>query len=146
MIGYGQIKCMWPMKTLEKPYYLPALFQHSLGLSKSTYEPPHEKTNKMSFAPSEDPDQPGHPPSLISVFAVRTKKAFVPSYPLSTQWVPAGRPVILLVLSWGHSIIIKIVKSSDTQKTIAVILPDIEECGFTIEQCVEKLQMEMQTV
>ena len=36
-------------------------------------------------APSEDPDQPGHPPSLIRVFAVRMKKAWVLSYPLSGQ-------------------------------------------------------------
>ena len=37
-------------------------------------------------APSEDSDQPGHPPSLIRVFAVRMKKACVLSYPLSAQW------------------------------------------------------------
>ena len=30
-------------------------------------EPPHDKTNKMAFAPSKDSDQPGHPPSLISL-------------------------------------------------------------------------------
>ena len=30
-------------------------------------EPPHEKTNKMACAPSEDSDQPGHPPNLISL-------------------------------------------------------------------------------
>ena len=35
--------------------------------------------------PSEDLDQPGHPPSLIRVFAVRMKKPGVPSYPLSAQ-------------------------------------------------------------
>ena len=35
--------------------------------------------------PSEDSDQPGHPPSLIRVFAVRMKKAWVLSYPLSAQ-------------------------------------------------------------
>ena len=34
-------------------------------------------------APSEDSGQPGHPPSLIRVFAVRMKKAWVLSYPLS---------------------------------------------------------------
>ena len=28
-----------------------------------TYEPQHYKTNKMTCAPSEDSDQPGHPPS-----------------------------------------------------------------------------------
>ena len=37
-------------------------------------------------APSEDSDQHGHPPSLIRVFAVCMKKAWVPSYPLSAQW------------------------------------------------------------
>ena len=31
------------------------------------HEPPHDKTNKMAIAPSEDTDQPAHPPSLIRV-------------------------------------------------------------------------------
>ena len=31
-------------------------------------------------APSEDSDQPGHPPSLIRVFVVRMKKPWAPSY------------------------------------------------------------------
>ena len=48
-------------------------------------ELPHDKTNKMTCAPSEDSDQPGHSPSLIRVFAVRMKKAWVLSYPLSAQ-------------------------------------------------------------
>ena len=34
-------------------------------------KPPHGKTNNMACTPSEDSDQPGHPPSLIRVFAVR---------------------------------------------------------------------------
>ena len=34
------------------------------------YEPAHDKTNKMTCVPSEDSDQPGHPPSLIRFFAV----------------------------------------------------------------------------
>ena len=38
----------------------------------SECEPFYDKTNKMAFAPSEDSDQPGHPPSLIKVFAVRS--------------------------------------------------------------------------
>ena len=59
-------------------------------------------------APSEDSDQPGHPPSLIRVFAVRMKKAWALSYPLSAQqdsdqtgrmprliWVFAGNTLIL---------------------------------------------------
>ena len=39
----------------------------------------------MACAPSKDSDQPGHPPSLIRVFAVCMKKAWVLSYPMSTQ-------------------------------------------------------------
>ena len=48
-------------------------------------EPVHDKTNNMACVPSKDSDQPGYPPSLIRVFAVRMKKAWVLSYPLSTQ-------------------------------------------------------------
>ena len=36
--------------------------------------------------PSEYSDQPGHLPSLIRVFAVRMKKPWFLSYPLSAQW------------------------------------------------------------
>ena len=60
----------------------------------------------MICVPSEDSDQPGHPPNLIRVFAV-SMSALVLSYPLSTQWklwsdwVFAGCTIILLVLSWG---------------------------------------------
>ena len=50
-----------------------------------TNELPHDRTNKMACAPSEDSDQPGHPPSLIRVFTVRMKKPWVLSYPLSAQ-------------------------------------------------------------
>ena len=73
-----------------------------------TYEPPHDKTNILACAPSEDSDQPGHPPSLLRVFTVCMKKAWVLSYPLSAQrrlwsdWVDAsslGAHAILLVLS-----------------------------------------------
>ena len=35
-------------------------------------EPPQDKISKMACAPSEDSDQPGHPPSLIRVFAVHS--------------------------------------------------------------------------
>ena len=49
------------------------------------FEPPRDKTNKIACALSEDSDQPGHPPSLIRVFAVRMKKPWVLSYLLSAQ-------------------------------------------------------------
>ena len=34
----------------------------------------------MTCVPSEDSDQPGHPPSLIRVFAVRMKKLWALNY------------------------------------------------------------------
>ena len=49
------------------------------------YEPAHDKTYKMACGPSEDSDQPGHPPSLIRAFVVRMKKAWVFSYLLSAK-------------------------------------------------------------
>ena len=45
----------------------------------SECEPPYDKTNKMAFALSEDSDQPGHPPSLIRVFAVRSMGTWGPN-------------------------------------------------------------------
>ena len=50
----------------------------------NTFEP-HDKTNKVVCAPREDSDQSGHPPCLIRVFAVRTKKTWFLRYPLSAQ-------------------------------------------------------------
>ena len=86
--------------------------------NRRAFEPPHDKTNKMVCAPSKDSDQPGHLPSLIRVFPVHMKKAWVLSYPLSATndsdqtgwmsrliWVFAGVTVILLVLSLGGSFI-----------------------------------------
>ena len=87
------------------------------NVSQSAFEPPHDKTNNMACAPSEDSDQPGHPPSLIRVFAVRMKKYWVLSYPLSAQqrlwsdWADAQADLSLRwahislcwVLSWGGS-------------------------------------------
>ena len=60
------------------------------------------QTNKMTSAPSEASDQPGHPPSLIWVFAVRMKQPWVLSYPLSAQqrlW-RGGCP------SWSESLLV----------------------------------------
>ena len=39
-----------------------------------------KKQQQNDCAPSEDSDQPGHPPSLIRVFAVRSRVAKDPSY------------------------------------------------------------------
>ena len=59
----------------------------------------------MACAPSENSDQPGHPPSLIRVFAVCMKKSWILSYPLSAQcrlwsdWVDAQAD---LSLRWAN--------------------------------------------
>ena len=64
------------------------------------------QNQQSDCAPSEDSDQPGHLPNLISVFAVCMKKAWVFSFPLSTQrrlwsdWVDAQ---VDLNLRWAHS-------------------------------------------
>ena len=50
------------------------------GASSVAFESQHDKTSKITQAPSED--QPKH---LIRVFAVRMKKHWVLSYPLSAQ-------------------------------------------------------------
>ena len=74
-------------------------------LALSWNEPPHDKTNNMPCAPSADSDQPGHPPSLIRVFAVRMKKAWVLSYPLSVKrrlWSDWADAQPNLSLRWAH--------------------------------------------
>ena len=63
------------------------------------------QNNKMACAPSEDSDQPGHPPSLIRVFAVRMKKAWVISYSSSAQrrlWSDWADAQADLSLRWAH--------------------------------------------
>ena len=70
-----------------------------------TNEPEDDKTNKMIGAPSEDSDQPGHPPSLISVFAVRMKIGWILSYPVSAQrrlWTDWADAQAELSLRWVH--------------------------------------------
>ena len=59
----------------------------------------------MACAPSKDSDQPGHPPSLIRVFAVRLKTARILIYPLGaskdseSDWAEAQAD---LGLRWAH--------------------------------------------
>ena len=68
-------------------------------------EPAHDKTYKMTCAPSEASDKPGHPPNLIIVFAVRRKKPKVLSYTLSAQrrfWLDWADAKADLYLRWAH--------------------------------------------
>ena len=82
--------------------------------TSNTSEPHHDKTNKMTFTPNEDSDQPWHPHSLIRVFAVRMKKQWVLSSLFSalqklwSDWAnivwsefSLNAQIILLFLSWG---------------------------------------------
>ena len=76
-----------------------------------TNEPLHDKTNKMTFAPGEDSVQPGHPPSLIRVFAVCSMGLFMQTVKTDQtggmhrliRVFTQGAQVILLVLSCGGS-------------------------------------------
>ena len=47
---------------------------------KKHFDPPHDKTNKVTSVPSDDSDQPGHMPSLIRVFAVRSMDSLGPNF------------------------------------------------------------------
>ena len=95
-------------------HYTRSVSDFLLWIPKYEKEPQHDKTNKMSCAPKEDLDQAGHPPCLIRVFAVRMKKPWDPSYPMSGQrrlwsecpvWSESSldTQVILLVLLCGSS-------------------------------------------
>ena len=64
------------------------------------------QNQQSECAPSQDSDQPGHPPSLIRVFVVRMKKAWVLSYPLNTQrrlWSDWADAQADLSLCWAHT-------------------------------------------
>ena len=63
-------------------------------------------------APSEDSDQPGHPPCLIRVFVVCIKKAYVLSFPLSAQrrlWSDWADAQADLSLRCAHSHFVSVV-------------------------------------
>ena len=72
------------------------------------------QNQQSECAPSEDSDQPGHPPSLIRVFAVRMKKAWVLSYPLIAQrrlWSDWADAQADLSLRWAHTHFVDFVMS-----------------------------------
>ena len=67
------------------------------------------QNQQCGCTPSEDSDQPGHPTSLIRVFAVRMKKAWVLSYPLSAQrrlWSDWADAQADPSFCWAHSHIV----------------------------------------
>ena len=111
----------------------------------NTFEP-HDQTNKVVCAPSEDSDQPGRPPGLIRVFDVSTKKAWFLSHTLSAQqrlwsdWadaqgrlirVFAGRTVIFLILSWGGSFFLQILT---IREVLCSSFKLLSSCSFTSDE------------
>ena len=72
------------------------------------------QNQQSECAPSKDSDQPGHPPSLIWVFAVCMKKARVLSYPYSAQqrlWSDWANAQADLSLLWVHTHFVSFVMS-----------------------------------
>ena len=61
----------YKLKESVVPFDKKTLTNLERQILKVRNETAHDKTNKMACAPSEDSDQPGHPSSLIRVFAVR---------------------------------------------------------------------------
>ena len=106
------IEFHFPLKTLNGKR-IQHYGQHQIQLFNKTHAKSQEdkwaatwQNQRNDCAPSEDSDQPGHPPSLIRVFAVRMKKAWVLSFPLSAQrrlwsdWVDAQAD---LSLRWADT-------------------------------------------
>ena len=63
------------------------------------------QNQQSDCVPNEDSDQPGNPPSLIRVFAVRMKKASALRYPFSAQrrlWSDWADAQADLSLRWAH--------------------------------------------
>ena len=90
-------------------------------------------------AGSKESDQLGHPPSLIRVFAVRMKKAWVLSYPLSAQrrlWSDWADVQADLSLRWAHSHFVGIVIFVNYQTLEACM----KHCGRRFHQEVGKFR------
>ena len=83
-------KFWWSYRETTSQYWLNVLLFHGsrvlLAKSRISFrnEPRHDKTNKVAVRLAKT-DQPGHPPSLIRVLAVRLKKTMILNYPLSAQ-------------------------------------------------------------
>ena len=119
------------------------LFTSLFSWRRSTCEPPHDKTNKVACASSEDSDQPGHPPSLIRVFAVRSVGSKGPkvSWTVKTLIRLGGCPgwsesslgahATLLVLSRGGSCYIGLILAYKIARSWVWPLPYILEYSLS---------------
>ena len=103
------------------------------------YEPPHDKTNKMTCAPSKDLDQPGHSPSLIRVFAMHFMGSLGPNASCGQRrLIRLGTQVILLVLSWCGSIMLaadcSVLLMTDRWQIIITWLSNVQHWFFKFLQ------------
>ena len=90
----------------ERFSHVPYWYCQHVEKVSSSNEPSHDKTNKMACAPSKDSDQSGHLPTLIRVFALRMKKPWALSYPMSAQqrlWSDWADAHADLSLRWVHT-------------------------------------------
>ena len=76
----NQCAILPPTNHSVKVKYLPCYSGTMLYNLKCCFliQPPHDITYKMTCAPSEDSDQPGHLPCLIRVLAVRSMGSWGP--------------------------------------------------------------------
>ena len=120
------------MPNLFRLAFLQGSLCYSWSISRN--EPSHDKTNKVAYAPSVDSDQPGHPPSLIIVFAVRLKKALVLSYPLSAQrrlWSDWADAQADQSFRWAHMPLCRFCHDVAQIQSVIMMLPD-ELWKFTL--------------
>ena len=87
-------------------YFSDAPYSSLYSVSKQNIKWASSWQNQQNdCAASEDTDQPGHPPSLIRVFAVRMKEDWVLNYPMSAQrrfWSDWEDAQADLSLRWAH--------------------------------------------
>ena len=121
-------RCLEPLINFVQCQLFVFWFDDGLKITK-IYVLPHEvletelshdmtKPTQNGYVPSKDSDQPGHPPSLIRVFALHMKKPWALSYPLSAQrrlwsdWADAQADAQAdLSLRWAHTYFVGFVMS-----------------------------------
>ena len=98
------------------------------------------QNQQSDCASSKDSDHPGHPPSLIRVFAARMKKAWVFSYPLSAKrrlWSDWADAQADLSLRWAHThfvgFVMSRIMSSRHQLPYAFTLTPIYKFSYLLQ-------------
>ena len=111
---------------LSEPQRFFRAYKHSYWTkdngNPSVNEPEHDKTNKMT-AHSEDSEQPGHPPSLFRVFAVRSMGSpgsMASKFAQRRLWSDRMDALADLSLHWAHMSFCWFCHASDQMETVAV--------------------------